>query len=109
MTTITVMSDTHYGHNINVKESNLVTAVMKKLLSDTDVSYYKLYREKRTSKHRSNIDGKSVRFFGCYGKDAENKLQTVLRDFNDLFSDSYVAELQTSYYGRRKTIQIFRK
>ncbi len=109
MTTITVMSDTHFGH-ASVSSNDLVTKLFKEVLRTNNIGYHKLYREKRTSTHRSNVDGKSVRFVGISRKTSQKAIESVLREFNDMLPDDYVAEFKPSWSPYAcASFQIFRK
>lgn len=109
MTTITVMSDTHFGH-ASVSSNDLVTKLFKEVLRKNSIGYRKLYREKRTSKHRSNVDGKSVRFVGIRRTVSEKTIQSVLREFNSIMPDTYVAEYREAWSPYScASFQIFKK
>ncbi|WOL24776.1 hypothetical protein [Vibrio phage PG216] len=109
MTTITFTSDTHFGH-ASVSSNDLVTKLFKEILRKNNISYRKLYREKRTSAHRSNIDGKSVRFVGISHTIAEKRIQDVLNEFNAIMPDTYVAEYNKPWSRYAcASFQIFKK
>ncbi|AJT60843.1 hypothetical protein AVU32_gp002 [Vibrio phage ValKK3] len=109
MTKITMTSDIHFGH-ASVSSNDLVTKLFKEVLRSNNVGYGKLYREKRTSTHRSNISGKSVRFVGIRLSVPEKTIQKVLREFNDMLPDAYVAEYNKPWCRyAHASFQIFKK
>ncbi|QIW91171.1 hypothetical protein COHAPHLL_00335 [Vibrio phage V09] len=109
MTTITFTSDTHFSH-ASVSSNDLVTKLFKEILRQNNISYRKLYREKRTSAHRSNISGKSVRFVGISHTIAEKRIQDVLNEFNAIMPDTYVVEYNKPWCRYAcASFQIFKK
>lgn len=92
-------------HSITDKNQE-VTDIVKSVLTATNSTYHKLYREKRTSNHAANIDGKSIRFFAVRASNVDK----VISEVNARLPENYRAEAYAAgHYMRLTTIQVFNR